>query len=80
MVYVGLWNISVLEISPKYLLPTTYDSFEQFQIMMVLYQMRILLVEGTLSEKPPLVELPEEIRVQHPITSTAVGTEVDICK
>ncbi|KAG0577452.1 hypothetical protein KC19_5G157100 [Ceratodon purpureus] len=48
------------------------------KIMMVLYQMRILLVEGTLSEKPPLVELPEEIRVQHPITSTAVGTEVDI--
>ena len=42
--------------------------------------MRILLVEGTLSEKPPLVELPEEIRVQHPIKSIAVGTEVDVCK
>lgn len=48
------------------------------KILMVLYQMRVLLVEGTLSEKPPLLELPEAMRVQHPITSTAVGTELSI--
>lgn len=47
---------------------------------MVLYQIRVLLVEGTLPEMPPLMELPDEARVQPQILSTAVGTEVDIGK
>lgn len=54
--------------------------FGLFQILMVLYQMRVLLVEGTLSEKPPLLELPEAMRVQHSIKSTTVGTELNIGK
>ena len=37
-------------------------------------------MEGTLSEKPPLLELPEEMRVQPPVPSTAIGAEVDTCK
>lgn len=48
------------------------------KVLMVLYQIRVLLVEGTLPEMPPLMELPDEARVQPQILSTAVGTEVDI--
>lgn len=46
--------------------------------LMVLYQIRILLVGSTLTETPPLVELPEDMRGQHPIPSTKIGTELDI--
>lgn len=50
------------------------------QVLLVLYQMRVLLVEGSLSEAPPLIELPVDEKSELPAAPTTVGKEMDIRK
>lgn len=70
--------------SPIYLVsvqqPILMRLLEFLQVLLVLYQMRVLLVEGALSETPPLNELSVDEKNELPATPTTVGKEMDICK
>jgi hypothetical protein len=51
--------------------------FKLFQVVLVLHQMRVLLLNGSLPEKAPLAEVSEE-RSQVSTSATRIGSEVDL--
>jgi hypothetical protein len=46
-------------------------------VVLVLHQMRVLLLNGSLPEKAPLAEVSEE-RSQVSTSATRIGSEVDL--